>query len=80
MLGTKYVGKKRVMSERQTVAWRRNWAIRQLRAFFHLVPPAVSEEARWHIQAIVDSEIMRFGAESEITRERKRQQALEEDE
>jgi hypothetical protein len=78
MLGTNYVGKKRVMTEKQTIAWRRNWAIRQLRAFYHLIPPAISVGNRAQIQKIIDREILSLGAESEVLRQRKRAQDQEE--
>ncbi len=69
---------KKKPTNKQAIAWKRNWHIRQLRAFFHLVPPPVSPVVKKQIQQLVDSEIMRLGAESEILREESRGRDLEE--
>ena len=62
----------RVPTEKQIQSRTRSWHIRQLRAFFHMIPSPVSSEAVNKIQEIIDSEIVRLGAESEIVREHKR--------
>lgn len=61
---------------KQTEARTRNWHIRQLRAFFHLVPPPVPLESRIKIQQLIDEQIVALGAESELQRQMKRDREL----
>ncbi len=68
---------KKKPTKKQEAAWKRNWHVRQLRAFFHLVPPPVSPVVRKQIKELVDGELLRLGAESEILREEERARDLE---
>jgi hypothetical protein len=62
-------------SDKQRKAWARNWYICRLRACFHNCP--LQGSARDEFQKLVDAEIVRQGAESEIEREAKRKKELE---
>ncbi len=76
--GTYDSGKERKFktpSEKQVKAWTRNWHICRLRAYFHSCP--LIGEARTKIQKLIDLEIIKLGAESEILREAKRREELE---
>ena len=59
---------------KQEAARARNWSIRQLRALFHLTPASMNPTAREEIQKLIDREIIKLGAESEILREKKREE------
>lgn len=53
-------------TEKQIKARTRNWQIRQLRAYYHLMPPCVRPEARKRIHEIIDKELEEiFEAEPE---------------
>jgi len=58
-------------TEKQEAAWRRNWYIRRLRAYFHLCPI-------YGLAGKSIRELIRLGAESEILREKKKKKELEE--
>jgi hypothetical protein len=64
-------------TKKQTLARTHNWHIKQLRAFFHIIPPPVSPAVRNTIRQLIDEEIIRLGAESEILREEKRKHEYE---
>lgn len=66
-------------TENQLKARERNWNIRQLRAFYHMVPPCVSHETRRVIQTLIDSELRILKAESETEREDERFQRMMEE-
>lgn len=68
------------LKTKQDLARERNWKIKQLRAYFHLVPPPVSPHIRQRIQKLINAEIVKLGAESELLREKKRKERLEADE
>jgi hypothetical protein len=54
---------------KQVQARQRNWHLKQLRAFFHLIPPAVPYDTKVQLRYIIDCEITRLGGESEIKRQ-----------
>lgn len=67
-------------TQKQRDAWNRNWHIRQLRAFFHSIPPPVPPDVRIRIQRLIDDCLVRqLGAESEIERERERERKMAEE-
>lgn len=57
-------------TQSQNEARSRNWEIRKLRAYFHLCP--IRSKRGKQIQALIDKELVRLGAESEIEREKQR--------
>lgn len=69
---------KKSPTEKQIKARSRNWHIKQLRAFYYLIPPPVSKRSRLKIQSIVDHELEFLGAESETKRSEERYKKMEE--
>lgn len=59
---------KKQPTEKQIKARTRNWRVKQLRAYYHLIPPGVSKEGRKKLQAIIDEELEKLEAEPETKR------------
>jgi len=70
-------GARKVMTVKQIDSHRRNWSICQLRAFFHMIPLCVRPGTREQIERLVDAELLRLNAESEIVRQQERERELE---
>lgn len=64
-------------SPAQQAAMSRNWRIRCMRAFYHLIPSVFTDEEKDTIKKIVDTALARMGAESESVRVDKIMKELE---